>query len=69
MKIDADKIEQNYRETPDLLMATIRPTIEIAFNDMLIHGQGGIIFDSKGVRAIQPYEWEAPRARGGDGER
>lgn len=57
-RVDAEAIEANYQKTLDLLMDTIRPTVQIAFNDMLLTGRGGIIFDSKGVRAVQPDEWE-----------
>lgn len=57
-KLDTDAIERNYQETLDLLMKGIRPTVQVAFNDMLICGRGGIIFDSKGARAIRPDEWE-----------
>ena len=63
-RVAADTIEANYQKTLELLMDTIRPTVQIAFNDMLLTGRGGIIFDAMGVRAIQPGEWEpTPHAR------
>lgn len=68
-RVDAEAIEENYQKTLDLLMDSIRPTVQIAFNDMLLTGRGGIIFDGKGVRAIQPDEWEPTPTPNADGEK
>lgn len=56
MKGDRDEIERNYNRTLDHFMIAIRPTVEAAFNDMMLHGAGAIVFDENGARAVNLRE-------------
>lgn len=56
--IERAEIEANFTKTIDALMDHIRPSIETAFADMLVYGQGGVMIDKDGVRVIRPEEWQ-----------